>query len=79
MKRRIKTIEKPKRRRIMRKKKVKRRRIKNKKMVICGNHKCWFEGTCPHKKPHVFTEKCEQDFCSLINIRTGCVEYKKEK
>ena len=86
MKRKSKVVEKPKRRRrkkptentldgwagIILKKKRKRVRKHKGEMVICCNNKCWYEGDCPHKKKHMHTEACENDFCSLMGIKTNC-------
>lgn len=73
----------------------KRKRVKNikqktadNKLFICDRVKegaaCWYVGACPHRKPHKHTVKngidmCEEGFCSLMKLTTGCIPYKKEK
>jgi len=77
-----KSKDKPKRKRVKRiesvKPKRKRRMRTKKEMVICANHTCWYQGTCEHKRPHPYSKRCEQDFCSLMGIKTICKKVKEE-
>lgn len=45
-------------------------------IVICSiANKCWYGKTCPHKVPHVHSENCNLDFCSIMNFKNcKCVK-----